>query len=270
MQTGFVAKLDVNFNILFSTFLGGTSTGLVPGDAVTTPTGIAIDKSGNAYITGHTGEAGFPSTGPVLGTGTPGPPPDGTFPLVYTFVTKISADGSKLVYSVFLGGEKTSCFSGGCLEAANTSANSIAVDANGEVTVAGGTTATNFPASPNAYQAKCNCGDLSSNGFIARISADASKLIWATYIGTRGGEFVQSIGLDTSENVYVIGTTLGGIVMPPGALQPSLPAGGPDGFAAKLSADGTKLLFGTDLRRIARSDPDRLQSRCERQRLDRR
>jgi hypothetical protein len=125
-----VAKLDTNLKLLFSTFLGGTSPGS-PDAAVTTPTGIAIDNSGNAYLTGYTGHTSSPTTRPVLGTGNPGMPADGTFPLVYAFLTKFSADGSKVLFSVFVGGDQSSCPSGVCREAAK--ANGFQFDASSNV-----------------------------------------------------------------------------------------------------------------------------------------
>lgn len=88
-STGFVARLDPSLNLLFSTFLGGQGTG---GQAVSTPTKLMIDASGNVYIAGHTGESGFPTTGTILGTGAPGPSSTTVSPQVYGFVVKISSD----------------------------------------------------------------------------------------------------------------------------------------------------------------------------------
>src|SRR5579864_462902 len=163
-STGFVAKLDSSLNIVFSTFLGGTAPASIT-PALSTPASIAVDSAGNAYVAGSTGEAGFPATGPVFGTGTAGPNNNSINPLVYAFVTKISADGSKLVYSHLLGGDQISCSSRSCLgDAASTAANTLVVDSNGNVTIAGGTTASNFPMSANAFQATCNCLNETMNG----------------------------------------------------------------------------------------------------------
>jgi hypothetical protein len=158
-STGFVAKLDSNLNIVFSTFLGGTApTSITP--ALSRPASIAVDTAGNVYVAGSTGEAGFPATGPVFGTGTAGPNNHSIDPLVYAFITKISADGSKLIYSHLLGGDQISCSSDSCSgDVASTAANALVVDSNGNVTIAGGTTASNFPVSPNAFQTTCNCLD---------------------------------------------------------------------------------------------------------------
>src|SRR5579863_3102018 len=252
---GFVAKLDSNLNILFSTFLAGQPP---PGQPYfpSAATNIAIDAAGNAYIAGNTGEPGFPTTGPVFGTGTAGVGPSSEYPLVYTFVAKISPDGSQLIYSHLLGGDQLSCVSpmgcmvSGGLGAANTTANALAIDTEGNATIAGFTTASNFPVTPNAYQSICKCVDMAQNGFVTRISADGSKLLWSTYFAnsvTNATIFdeVQSIALDAFGNVYLAGETSSGMATSPGALQPSVTGGG--GFAAKLSSDGAKLLYATNL-----------------------
>lgn len=224
-STGFVAKLDSSLNIVFSTFLGGTAPASIT-PALSTPAGIAVDSAGNVYVAGSTGEAGFPATGPVFGTGTAGPNNNSIKPLVYAFVTKISADGSKLVYSRLLGGDQISCSSRSCtLDAASSAANALVVDSNGNVTIAGGTTASNFPVSPNAFQTTCNCLNETMNGFVARISADGSKLVWSSYLGAGPANSVissvPSIALDAAGNVY---------------------AASANGFAAKASSDGTTLM----------------------------
>jgi uncharacterized protein (TIGR03437 family) len=224
-STGFVAKLDSKLNIVFSTFLGGTAPASIT-PALSIPSGIAVDTAGNVYIAGSTGEAGFPTTGPVLGTGTAGPNNNSVNPMVYAFITKISADGSKVVFSRLLGGDQISCSSGSCLsQPASTSANALVVDANENVTIAGDTTASNFPVSPSAFQATCNCLNGTMNGFVTRISADASKLVWSSYLGAGPENSVissaQSAALDATGNVY---------------------AASANGFAAKISSDGRKLL----------------------------
>ena len=250
--TGFVAKLDPKLNILFSTFLGGQYQPQLANTA-STPTGIAVDGSGNVYVAGYTGEPGFPVTGPVFGTGTAGPNASSLSPLVYGFIAKISPDGSKLVYSHLIGGDQMSCQAGPCFgDAARTTANALAVDTGGNVTIAGGTTASNFPVTPAAFQNTCNCLDETMNGFVTRISADGSKLIWSTYLAKGSVDplttSVTSVTLDASGNVHVAGSTNGGFVTTPGALQPSLPTSySLNGFAAKLSSGGTKLLAATNL-----------------------
>ncbi len=168
--------------------------------------------------------------GAVFGTGTPGSSNNSLTPLVYGFLTKISSDGSHLIYSRLFGGDQLLC-QGSCLTAAPTTLpDALAVDAKGNVTIAGSTVAVNFPVTTGAYQAVCGCTYLSPVGFISRVSADGSQLIWSTFLASGAAVppipgNVQSIVLDSSGNVYAAH----------------------DGSVAKVSSDGTKLLVATNL-----------------------
>jgi uncharacterized protein (TIGR03437 family) len=127
------------------------------------------------------------------------------------------------------------------------------VDANGNVTIVGGTTATNFPITANAYVD-------GAGAFASRISADGSQLIWSTTLGSppvaapANSTFANSVVLDAAGDVYITGITFYPIATTPGALQPAPPSGtqltglgAGNGFALKLSTDGTQLLFATNL-----------------------
>jgi hypothetical protein len=86
----FVTKLDASGSALvYSTFLGGTSSDIAEA--------IAVDSAGAAYVTGLTTSSDFPTTPGAFDTGYSSVPRD-------TFVTKLDASGSALVYSTFLGG----------------------------------------------------------------------------------------------------------------------------------------------------------------------
>ena len=248
MPTGFVAKLDPNLNILFSTFLGGQE---IPQLAQTAPRSVAVDSAGNAYIAGQTEDPDFPTTGPVFGTGAP-EGHQNPLTVTFTFVSKISADGSKLLFSRLLGGSAMPCVGGSfCFGfAVYSTPNAIAVDTSGNLTVAGTTNATNFPITANVY-------NTSGAAYIARISADGSQLVWSTELGivgntTLGPTFssAESLAVDAAGNVYIAGSAPGPIAATPGVLQPSvnptiLPA--ISGFVAKLSPGATQLLYATNL-----------------------
>ena len=88
-QTGFVAKLDPNFKILFSTFLGGQ-----PALGQTNALCVALDGLGNAWVVGTTNDPNFPTTGPVFGPGKPRPYSGGGGANIYTFAARISPGAS--------------------------------------------------------------------------------------------------------------------------------------------------------------------------------
>src|SRR5216683_1132112 len=179
----FVAKLDPTGSALvYSTFLGGTMDDF--------GNGIAVDASGNAYVTGETSSTNFPTKNPLQ-------PASGG--VRDAFVAKLNAAGSALVYSTYVGGS------------GEDSGNGIAVDSAGNTYVTGLTRSTNFPtASP--FQASCqSCSNGQGNAFVAKLSAAGSALIYSTYLGGSGngtdGDFGNGIAVDASNNAYVTGFT---------------------------------------------------------------
>ena len=187
----FVAKLNTDGSALvYSTYLGGTNNDY--------GNGIAVDSSGNAYVTGTTQSAHFPthstSLQPTYGGGTCGTAPN-TYPCADAFVAWLSADCS-LVDSTYLGGSN------------NDSGNGIAVDSSGNVYVIGTTASTDFPTA-NPLQATNHGG---SDAFVAKLNSNASTtkvltLVYSTYLGGSGADLGYAIGVDSSGNAYVTGST---------------------------------------------------------------
>jgi hypothetical protein len=223
----FVAKFSgYDFTPLYVTFFGGSTNGKI-GVAGDWGRGIAVDAAGNAYVTGRIESSDFPTT-------------DGTSPNGYAdaFVAKLSSDGSTLLYSTRLGGSGQS------------DAYAIALDPQGSAYVTGWTSSTDFPTTPGAF-------DTTHSGyteaFMVKLSADGSQLLYSTFLGGTtvsdpGGTRGLAIAVDTSGNAYVTGST-GWFSVPefpatPGAFDTSW-NGGQDAFVAKLSADGSQLLYAT-------------------------
>ena len=225
----FVTKLNPSGTaFVYSAIVGGESTERA--------TGIAVDGDGNAYVTGYTSSANFPTTPGALQTvrGT-SPSPFGT-PPQDAFVTKLSTDGSRLVYSTFLGGS------------GSDGASRITVDASGNAYVVGGTTSADFPVTAGAYQTSCAPVDSCADAFVARLNPDASGLVYSTFLGGGQSESASGIAVDRAGNAYVAGST-NSLDFPttPGAFQPAYAGGLWDAFVTKLDPTGTALVYSTYL-----------------------
>jgi hypothetical protein len=148
-SAGFVTKLNfVGSGLLYSTLLGGSLTD--------SPAGIAVDTSGNAYVTGYTQSSDFPTADAVQASFSGGT--CGSNPCPDAFVTEVNLDGSALVYSTYLGGS-----------AADFGA-AIAVDGNTNAYVVGTTASSNFPAIALAYQPEPGNTTGLGNAFISMVS----------------------------------------------------------------------------------------------------
>ena len=216
----FVARVTPDGTALvYATYLGGDGMFNDEGRA------IAVDASGNAYVTGWTLAADFPVTPgafqPVRGSDWD------------AFVTKVAPDGGALSYSSYLGGDGTDTGYG------------IAVDSSGRAYVTGGTSSANFPVTPGAFQPVRSGG---SDAFIARISSGGTTLLDGTYLGGSSGEYATDICLDASGNVYVAGDTPStNFPTTPGAFRTTFCGGVWDGFVTKLHFGGVGLAWSSYL-----------------------
>src|SRR5262249_51267899 len=149
------------------------------------------------------------------------------------FVARLSADGSALVYSTYLGG---SGFDQGF---------GIAVDpASGDALVTGFTFSTNFPTA-NPLQA-ANAGSI--DAFVARLSADVSALVFPPYLGGSGFDQGFVIAVDPASGDALVTGGTGSTNFPTAnPLQAAYGGGDADAFVARLSADGSALVYSTYL-----------------------
>jgi len=223
--------LTIDPVLSYSTYLGGTG-----GDG---GGGIAVDATGDAYVTGSTSSSDFPTTPGALETTYHGS--SISFGSGDVFVTKLNATGSALVYSTYLGGGKEDD-SGG-----------IAVDAMGDVYVTGHTYSSNFPTTPGAFAP--TFGRSSSDAFVTKLNATGSALVYSTYLsGSDGNEsYGGGIAVDATGDAYVTGSTSSSdFPTTPGALETTyhggyLSFGGGDAFVTKLNATGSALVYSTYL-----------------------
>jgi hypothetical protein len=216
----FVTKLNpTGTALVYSTYLGGT--GGDGGD------GIAVDAAGNAYVTGSTQSANFPTTaGAYQSVGATG----------VTFVTKLNPTGTALVYSTYLGGTGGDYGDG------------IAVDAAGNAYVTGYTASTNFPTTPGAFQMSYGGGSGGSyDAFVTKLNPTGTALVYSTYLGGAGDDRGSGIAVDAAGNAYVTGyTSSANFPITAGALQTSF-GGNYDAFVTKLNPTGTALVYSTYL-----------------------
>ncbi|MFY9573727.1 MAG: SBBP repeat-containing protein, partial [Blastocatellia bacterium] len=226
----FVTKMNPSGSaILYSTYLGGNDEDM--------GLGIAIDASGNAYVTGSTSSNDYPMTPGVFQVVRPGGFGPGD-----PFVTKLNSAGTGLIYSTFLGGTSSD------------QANSIAVDSSGNAYVAGFTFSSNFPTTPGAFQTVFAGGGFpQGDAFIAKLNNNGTSLIYSTLLGGSASDQATGIAIDSQGNAYVTGsTTSTDFDTTPGSFQTTY--GGSnifssvgDAFATKLNNTGAALLFSTYL-----------------------
>jgi hypothetical protein len=225
----FVSKLNsTGTSLVYSTYLGGGSWD--KGYA------IAVDSSGDAYITGWTNSPTFPTTASAFETGLP------SGAMSAAFVTKLSSAGNSLVYSTYLGGNRP--------YGVNSLGYGIAVDGSGDAFVAGTTNATNFPTTTGVIQPSWGGGAGTPDGydaFVTKLNSTGSNALYSTYLGGSGEDQANAIALDSSGNAYVTGyTTSTNFPTTTGAYK-TTSGGGQDAFVAKLNSGGTALSYSSYL-----------------------
>jgi hypothetical protein len=217
----FVAKFNPSGSeLIYSTFIGGNS--------FDTPFDIAVDSSGNACITGTTESTNFPLAGAIqtsLGGNTD------------SFVAKLNAGGSALVFSTYLGG------------ASGDTALGIATDPSGNIYVTGGTFSANFPLRLPLQGALSGISDI----FVTKFTPSGS-LSYSTYLGGNNSlsgngslERGEGIAVDSAGVAYVTGDTTSTNFPLRNAIQATHRGGSADAFITALNSTGSALVFSTFL-----------------------
>ncbi len=212
----FVAKLNpAGTQITYLTILGGQQTD--------TPGGIAVDASGNAYVTGFTLSTDFPTTTGAYQTSFRGSES--------AFVAKLNSSGA-LVYSTYLGGS------------GRDFATAIGIDGSGNAYVTGYTSSTNFPIVSGAFQTSYGGGF--NDAFVTKLNPTGAALVYSTFLGGISDDTASSIAVDPAGNAYICGETNSPNFPVSSAFQ-AANAGGQDAFVTKLNATASGLTFSTYL-----------------------
>jgi len=205
--------LIIDPTLAYSTYLGGS--GPDGGSA------IAVDSSGNAYVTGYTQSTDFPTKNPYQGTNS------GSRDV---FITKLSSSGRGLTYSTYLGGSDYD------------SGYAITLDSSGNAYVTGSAHSTDFP-TKNPYQ---GTKAFDYDAFITKLSSSGSALFYSTYLGGDGYDGGSAIAVDASGSAYVAGNTKA-VDFPTKDPYQGTKAGDTDAFITKLSSSGSVLSYSTYL-----------------------
>jgi hypothetical protein len=211
----FVTKLSADgSSLMYSTYLGGS------GDD--DGRGIAVDRTGHAYVTGRTGSIDFPTHNAVQDSLRGGKD---------AFAAKVSPDGTAFIFSTYLGGA-------GSVETGYD----VAVDAGANAYFIGRTDSSDFP-TVNALQGNKGGG---TDVFVVKLSGNGSTIAYSTYLGGTLDDHGRRIETDASGNAYITGATFSSDFPINNPVQP-LNGGGDDAFVAKLNTDGSALVFSTFL-----------------------
>jgi hypothetical protein len=216
------ATVTIDPGLEYSSYLGGSCTAVGWSDAT--------DAAGDQYVFGQACSANFPTTPGAYQrkmTATVG----GVF-----FVTKFNPAGTGVIYSTFVGGTSYQEFDSGV------------VDSSGAVYVTGQTGSADFPTTAGAFRRTAYPAQFQSVVF--KLSPDGSRLEYSTYLAPNliNSGWGRAISLAPGGSVIVAGYTSSDFApTTPGAFQPSYPGGREAGYAARLNATGSRLIYGTYL-----------------------
>jgi hypothetical protein len=209
-ELAFLTKLSPTGSLVYSGLWGGFA-----GDNECR--GIALDRSGNIYLSGLTAASDFPVKNPLPGTAATSM---ATSRQAAAWLAKVGADGQTVAYSTLLTGA-----------ASPSIAQQVAVDAQDNPVVAGFTAA---PISARNAVQPTYAGNI--DGFVMKVNGAGTDFLYSTYLGGAGSDEIYGLALASDGTVYVAGLTTDGSFPQHSSLQPY--AGGQDSFVAALSATG--------------------------------
>ena len=221
-----ISKLNPDASaLIYATYIGGGSADLVQS--------LVVNQDNELYVLSSTYSADYPVSVDAFSS---------TFSLRDLAITHLTADGSAIIGSTYVGG---SADDGSNLLTSNygdENRGEIIVDDLGNCFVASSSASTDFPTTAGAHQETFGGGTL--DAVVFSMSPDLSTLIWSTYIGGTGKEVALGLRLDGDHNIYVTGATDNEFMAMSG-YQTNYQGGALDGFIVKLIADGTSIEYSS-------------------------
>ena len=213
LTAAFITELNAAGNgLVYSTYLTGTNQ-------FSQANAIALDSSGNAYVTGIDLASDFPTTPGAFST-----------TMHAIFVTELNPTGTALVYSTFLGGSQNT----------EDSSSAIAVDSSGNAYVTGSAYSSDFPVTPGVFQTTKGTNAV-LNAFVTKLNSMGTALIYSTYLGGSFADNAAGIAVDSSGNAYVTGQADStDFPVTVGSFQTVYGGGNNDAFVTKLNASGNR------------------------------
>ncbi len=205
----FVIKLNPQGGVVFATYLAGSGSDF--------PGGIALDSSGNVWVTGYTNSNDFPVTKNAIQSSFQGGEED-------AFIAELNPSGTQLLYGTYLGGSSDDFGAG------------TAVDNNDNVLVSGTTFSPNFP-TMNALEPTLGGG---YDAFITKFS-NAGQLLYSTYFGQSSFAWGGGIATDSAGEIFLTGYSLQSGL----SLVNPIPNQVPGTFVTKLNSAGSALIYST-------------------------
>lgn len=190
-----------------------TFASLLSGTGMSVATGIKVDSYGNVYIAGYTDATDFAETEPLLSGGGG----------VDSFLLKLAPGGTQILFLVLIGGS------------GDDRVNGLALDADGVPCLVGTTISPDFPTA-NANQTSLQGG---RDGFVLKVSPDGTYLLFSTFLGGSGEEWVNAVAIH-GDDVWVGGNTTSAD-FPVVAAYQSTRTGTQNGFVSRFSGNGALL-----------------------------
>jgi gliding motility-associated-like protein len=232
-------------SLIYSTYLGGNNSEL--------PHSMIANSDGELVILGTTGSNDWPTTAGAYDATYNGGPPTLVdeyinFSGADIYVTKLSADGTALIGSTYIGGSG--------LDGMNTASGyttyynygdfargEVMIDAADNIYIASSTNSSSFPTTAGAFQTIL-AGD--QEGVVFKMNSTCSSLIWSTFIGGEDEDGAYSIKINSdNEPIVAGGTASGDFPVTPGSWHSTYLGGTADGWIIRLEADGSDLIAGT-------------------------